>query len=73
MIDMCMGNNNLFERKPMGRKSRQNGGHIFSGINHDRFARRLVAKDGAVAAKYPDRESLNNHFHCHREGSTELT
>src|ERR1700679_1275525 len=61
MVDVRMGYKDLLHRQLMFRKQQENPRNIISRVQHDGLMRHLIAKDGTVATKQPDREGFTNH------------
>src|SRR5689334_4724578 len=61
MIDMRVGDGDLFHLQVMFRDNRQHVFNVITGINDDCFPGGLVADDGAVALQRANRKNLVDH------------
>jgi hypothetical protein len=61
MVDVSVRDDNLLERKLMPAQHGENVFDLVARIDHQRFVRRFVANDGAIASEHSDRKDLVNH------------
>jgi hypothetical protein len=61
VVDVAVRDDDLFESELVGGQAGEDFGEVFAGVDDDGVARGLIAEDGAVAAKNPDREGFKNH------------
>jgi hypothetical protein len=61
VIDVCVGDENLFDGEVVLCEEGQDSGDVVAGIDDDGFAGGFVAEDGAVALEGADGKDLVNH------------
>jgi hypothetical protein len=62
VIDVRMGDHDHFHRESMTFDDVDDFGDVVAWINNNRFARRLITEDGAVAGKRPDGQYFVDHW-----------
>ena len=61
MIDVGVGDEDLFESERVFGEEREDAGDVVARVNDDSFAGVLVAEDGAIALEWADGDGFEDH------------